>query len=93
MIGEVRFEKNKIAAYIFSSIDNKEIVKQDKNIIIKYAKEKLDTNETDIDFFIDIGPRDSRTEIIKLMNKIRNKEFSILLLNHMSQLYKVRNQQ
>lgn len=86
-------EKNKIAAYIFSSIDNKEIVEQDKNRIIKYAKEKLDANETDIIFFVDAGPRESRTKIIELMDKIRNKEFNILLLNHMSQLYKVRNQQ
>ena len=93
MIGEIRLEKNKIAAYIFSSIDNKEIVEQDKNRIIKYAKEKLDANETDINFFVDTGPRESRTKIIELMDKIRNKEFNILLLNHMSQLYKVRNQQ
>lgn len=84
--------KNKrVVAYIFYSVSNTPFVEEYKKMIIEYAKDNLDTNETDIDFFIDIGKRENRTAIICMMDKIKNKEYDILLLIHINTLFKVRN--
>lgn len=82
--------KNRIAAYIFYSINDMEKVEKHKNKIINYAKERLDIEASNIDFFVDIGPRKTRTNINELFDKIKNKKYDVLIIPHLNHLYKAR---
>ncbi len=84
-------KNNRIAAYIFYDSDVPSIVEQYKSSMIKFAKEKLNTDE--IDFYIDITPRDKRVQMNCLMEKIKQKKYGILLLYHCNQLYKFKRKQ
>ena len=46
-------EKNRVATYVFYSIFDTKKVEQYKQSIVKFAKEKLKINETQIDFYVD----------------------------------------
>lgn len=83
-------QKNRVAAYIFYSIYDPKRVEEHKQSIIKYAEEKLNICKKKIDFYIDIAPRNKRVQINKLMDKIKQKEYDILLLYHCSHLHKIR---
>lgn len=82
--------KNRVAAYIFYSICDYKRVEEHKNSIIKFAEEELNISRTKIDFYIDITPRNKRVQINKLMQKIQQKEYDVLLLYHCSHLHKIR---
>lgn len=86
----MKMQKNRIAAYIFYSINDTKRVEEHKQSIIKFAEEQLNISKTKIDFYIDISPRNKRVQINKLMEKIEQKEYDILLLYHCSHLHKVR---
>ena len=82
--------KNRVAAYIFYSICDHKRVEEHKQSIIKFAEEQLNISRTKIDFYIDITPRNKKVQINKLMEKIEQKEYDILLLYHCNHLHKVR---
>lgn len=82
--------KNRIAAYIFYSICEPKRVEEHKQSIIKFAEEQLNISRTKIDFYIDMTPRNKRVQINKLMEKIEQKEYDVLLLYHCNHLHKVR---
>lgn len=85
--------KNKrIVAYIFYSVNIIEMVEKHRQMIINYAKENLNAKESDIDFYIDICKREDRKEINKMMEKIKDKQYDILLLVHIDNLYKIHNE-
>lgn len=81
---------NRVAAYIFYSINDMEKVEKHKKEIINYAKEHLNIEESHIDFFIDIGPRETRTNINELFDKIKDKQYDVLIIPHLNHLYKAR---
>ncbi len=83
-------KNNRIVAYIFYSVHDYKRIEEHKQSIIKYAKEQLNICKEKIDFYIDIAPRNKRVQINKLMDKIKQKEYDILLLYHCSHLHKVR---
>ncbi len=83
-------EKNRVAAYIFYSICDHNRVEEHKQSIIKFAEEQLNISRTKIDFYIDMTPRNKRVQIDKLMEKIEQKEYDVLLLYHCNHLHKVR---
>lgn len=83
-------KNNRIAAYIFYSVQDYKRIEEHKQSIIKYAEEQLNICNEKIDFYIDIAPRNKRVQINKLMEKIMQKEYDVLLLYHCSHLHKVR---
>lgn len=90
-MGAMEMKKNnRIVAYIFYSVHDYKRIEEHKQSIIKYAKEQLNICKEKIDFYIDIAPRNKRVQINKLMDKIKQKEYDILLLYHCSHLHKVR---
>lgn len=83
-------EKNRVAAYIFYSICDQKRIEEHRRSIIEFAEEKLNVSTTKIDFYIDMTPRNKRVQINKLMEKIEQKEYDVLLLYHCNHLHKVR---
>lgn len=61
-------------------------------ITYEKQKENLNEKESDIDFYIDICKREDRKEINKMMEKIKDKQYDILLLVHIDNLYKIHNE-
>lgn len=84
---------NKVSAYVFYSIPDFEKVEKHKSNIINFAKKELNIDSNEIDFYVDICPRKERKEIHKLLDNIEKNQYTILLIDHMSHLLKIRNEE
>ncbi len=57
--------RNKIVAYLYSSIDNKVFINKMKKSIIEFVKDELDAEDQEIRFYIDIEPISNKNELKK----------------------------
>lgn len=79
-------KNNRIVSYIYCSFNNSTKKKEDKQSIIMFAKREFNIDEKEIDFYIDIGKRNKRDYMLE---RICNKEYDVLLLQHCSHLYRI----
>lgn len=85
-IGVIQVKNNRIVSYIYCSFNNSTKKKEDKQSIIMFAKREFNIDEKEIDFYIDIGKRNKRDYMLE---RICNKEYDVLLLQHCSHLYRI----
>lgn len=79
--------ERKCALYCRYSIDNKEMIEKQKNELIKYCKEYLEIMNYEL--FVEIGSVDKKRPVFdELMKRIRNKEFTDLLVQHPNRIYR-----
>ena len=85
-------EGKRIVGYIFYSVNDIKRIEEHKKSIINYAASYFGVKEENLVFYIDIGSRKDRVALNSMMEKIQKKEFDILLVDHISHLYKAPNE-
>ncbi len=81
-------KEKRVVGYIFYSINDIEKIEKHRKSIINYAVSHLEVKEENIVFYIDIGSREDRAALDSMMKRIKSRAFDVLLVDHISHLYK-----
>lgn len=82
--------KRKIVGYVRDSLGNGKSIQKQIEEIINFAVLNFNVKKEEIDFFCDkTGTREERNGFNKMMEQIKQKQYSTLIVAHINRIYRI----